>query len=108
MCLLKILLVLRLLTLSASAIQEEQKGNWEGTFQLNNKTEAVHTPSYIKVGHRGAVTRLTFHKGVLLDSFKLENDLDLYVKSTKEEFISALEKSGLYNRSKATISKVSK
>lgn len=79
-----------------SASQSEFKGDWTESFYLKDGSAIIHTPAHIKLGF------ITSGNSIVMKSKSYNgypmSDIGLSVKtnSTREEFVQALIKSGLY------------
>ncbi len=76
----------------ATSQQEEFKGNWRGTFRLKDGIVVTHEPDRVAFGKSFAPTAIG------IEGTEDGKEILLKTNSTKEEFIAALVKSGLYNK----------
>lgn len=84
-------------TCSASNdLKEEFKGNWSGQFRLLDGSIVTHEPDFTSLGFirtgKGISMKAKSYNGLPLS----DEGLQLKTDSTREEFIEALLKSGLY------------
>lgn len=76
---------------------EEFKGNWTETFILKDGSSIVHTPERVSMGFMSSGGVLTLRSKSYNNIPMSTEGLVVKRNSTREEFIEALIKSGLYN-----------
>ncbi|WP_010299541.1 hypothetical protein [Candidatus Odyssella thessalonicensis] len=75
----------------------EFKGNWTESFPtITPLGNITHTPTAIKFGFLTVGKELHSSKGSSINGFVFPNTLELYTNSTREEFIAALKRAGIY------------
>jgi hypothetical protein len=76
-------------------INEEEKGNWTGSFRLVNGSMVEHTPQYTKMGFMQAGLGINLNSKSYNGCAMLQ-PLNLKTNSTRAEFIDSLKRSRLY------------
>ena len=84
----------------ASALEAR---DWTEMFTLKSGKEILHTPDKIELMGFMIVRESLDVEGDFFDGISLTGPLHLKVNSTREEFIEALKKSGLYDETRRSV-----